>query len=46
MKHLGVATPADAAKVIFKGEVHKIAAEINELSGFINEEKTDEEIKN
>lgn len=46
MKHLGVATPADAAKVIFKGEVHKIAAEINELSGFINEAKTDEEIKN
>lgn len=46
MEHLGAATPADAAKLIFKGEVHKIAAEINKLSGFINEEETDEEIKN
>ena len=46
LKHLGVATPADAAKIIFKGEINKISSEIAKLSGFENEEKTDKEVKN
>lgn len=46
LKHLGVATPADAAKKIFKGEISKIAVEIAKLSGFDNEETTDKEVKN
>lgn len=46
LKHLGVATPADAAKKIFKGEINKLATEIAKLSGFGNEEKMDKEIKN
>lgn len=46
LKHLGVATPADAAKKIFKGEINKISTEIAKLSGFDSEEKTDKEIKN
>lgn len=46
LKHLGVATPADAAKKIFKGEINKISTEIAKLSGFESEEKTDKEVKN
>lgn len=46
LKHIGAATPADAAKKIFKGEVNKIATEISELSGFKTEETTDKEVKN
>lgn len=46
LKHLGVATPADAAKKIFKGEINKISTEISKLSGFESEEKTDKEVKN
>lgn len=46
LKYLGVATPADAAKKIFKGEINKIASEITKLSGFDDEETTDKEIKN
>ena len=46
LSHLGVATPADAAKKLFKGEVNKIAAEVARLSGFENEESTDSEVKN
>ena len=46
LKHLGVATPADAAKKIFKGEVNRIAEEVSMLSGFKDEETTDNEIKN
>lgn len=46
LKHLGVATPADAAKKLFKGEINKLATEIAKLSGFENEEKMDKEIKN
>lgn len=46
LKHLGVVTPADAAKKIFKGEVNKISAAIAKLSGFENEEETDEKVKN
>ena len=46
LKHLGVATPADAAKKIFKGEISKIAVEIAKLSGFNDEETTDKEVKN
>lgn len=46
LKHLGVATPADAAKKIFKGEINKIADRISKLSGFESEEKTDKEVKN
>lgn len=46
LRHIGAATPADAAKKIFKGEVNKIATEISELSGFKAEETTDKEVKN
>jgi hypothetical protein len=46
LRHIGAATPADAAKKIFKGEVNKIATEISELSGFKTEETTDKEVKN
>lgn len=46
LKFLGVATPADAAKKIFKGEINRLATEIMELSGFKNEEETDKEVKN
>ena len=46
LKHLGVATPADAAKKIFKGEINKISTEIAKLSGFSDEETTDKEVKN
>lgn len=45
LKHLGVATPADAAKKIFKGEINRISTEIAKLSGFDDEEKTDKEVK-
>lgn len=46
LKHLGAATPADAAKRIFKGEINKIATAVIQLSGFGDEEDADEEIKN
>lgn len=46
VKHVGAATPADAAKALFKGEVNKIAAEISKLSGFESEEDTEEKVKN
>lgn len=46
LKHLGVATPADAAKKIFKGEINRISTEIAKLSGFNDEETTDKEVKN
>jgi hypothetical protein len=46
LKHVGAATPADAAKKIFKGEINKIAEEVSKLSGFKNEETTDKEVKN
>lgn len=46
LRHIGAATPADAAKKIFKGEINKIATEISELSGFKTEEETDKEVKN
>lgn len=46
-KHVGAATPADAAKKIFKGEVTRIGTEISELSGFGEiETKEVEEVKN
>ncbi len=46
LKHLGVATPAEAAKKIFAGEINKISAEISSLSGFESDEKTDKKVKN
>lgn len=46
LKYLGVATPAEAAKKIFKGEINRISSEITKLSGFGDEESTDKEIKN
>ena len=46
LKHLGVATPADAAKKIFKGEINKISTEISKLSGFSDEETMNKEVKN
>lgn len=46
LKHLGVATPADAAKKIFRGEINQISSEIAELSGFNTEEETENEVKN
>lgn len=46
LRHLGVATPADAAIKIFKGEINKISVAIAKLSGFDDEEITDKEVKN
>ncbi len=46
LKHLGAATPAEAAKKIFKGEINNLAQEISRLSGFENEDTADNEIKN
>jgi len=46
LEHLGVVTPAEAAKKIFKGEINSIAVEIADLSGFKDEEETEAEIKN
>lgn len=46
LRHLGVATPADAAKKIFKGEINRISVEVAKLSGFEDEEKTDKKVKN
>lgn len=46
LRHLGVATPADAAKKIFKGEINTIATKISEISGFKSDEETTKEIKN
>ena len=46
LKYLGVATPADAAKKVFKGEINKISMEIAKLRGFNDEETTDKEVKN
>lgn len=46
LEHLEVATPAEAAKKLFRGEVNSIAAEIALLSGFISEDETEAEIKN
>lgn len=47
LKHLGVTTPAEAAIKLFKGEVNKIAQEVNKMAGFdIDDKDTDEEIKN
>jgi hypothetical protein len=47
LKHLGVTTPAQAAKKLFKGEVNGIAAEVNKMAGFSAEpEEIEDEIKN
>ena len=46
LKHLGVATPSDAALKLFKGEVNKISTEINKLAGFDIGDDTDKQIKN
>lgn len=47
MKHLGAATPADAALKLFKGEVNTIATKVNQMAGFgLEAEEVDEEIKN
>ena len=46
MKHFGVATPAEAAMKLFKGEVNAIAIEASKMAGFGSIEETDEEIKN
>lgn len=48
LKHLGTSTPAEAAIKLFKGEVNKIAVEINKMAGFDvgDSETTDNEIKN
>jgi hypothetical protein len=47
LEHLGVATPAQAAQLLFKGEVNAIAAEVNKMAGFGAEpEEIENEIKN
>ena len=47
MEHLGVHTPAMAALKLFKGEVNKIAAEVNKMAGFdMKGDDSDKEIKN
>lgn len=46
LKHMGVATPAEAVKKIFKGEVTTIGDEISALGGFIDYKESEKEIKN
>lgn len=46
LKHFGVATPDALALKLFKGEVNKIAVEVNKLAGFDIEDDTDEQLKN
>ena len=47
LKHLGVATPSDAVKVLFKGETRIIADKVGELCGYGEAaEKKVAEIKN
>lgn len=46
MRHLGVATPKDAAVKMFKGEINTIASEITLLSGFGDEEEKVKTVKN
>lgn len=46
LKHLDVTTPDAAALKLFKGEVNKIAIEVNKLAGFDIGNDTDKELKN
>lgn len=46
LKHLDVQTPSAAALKLFKGEVNKIAIEVNKLAGFDIGDNTDTELKN
>lgn len=46
LKHFGVATPDALALKLFKGEVNKIAIEVNKLAGFDIGDDTDEQLKN
>ena len=46
LKHLEVTTPDAAAPKLFKGEVNKIAIEVNKLAGFDIGNDTDKELKN
>ena len=46
LKHLEVTTPDAAALKLFKGEVNKIAIEVNKSSGFDIGNDTDKELKN
>lgn len=46
LKHLDVQTPSAAALKLFKGEVNKIAIEVNKLAGFAIGDNTDKELKN
>lgn len=46
LKHLGAQTPSAAALKLFKGEVNKIAIEVNKLAGFDIGDDTDTELKN
>lgn len=46
LKHLDVQTPSAAALKLFKGEVNKIAIEVNKLAGFDIGDDTDKALKN
>lgn len=46
LKHLDVQTPSAAALKLFKGEVNKIAIEVNKLAGFDIGDDTDTALKN
>lgn len=46
LKHFGVATPDALALKLFKGEVNKIAVEVNKLAGFDIGDDTDTQLKN
>lgn len=47
MKHLGVATPAQAALKLFKGETNTIADKVNKMAGFgLTADEVDQEVKN
>lgn len=46
LKHLGAATPEEAAKKIFRGEVNRISDAVSKLSGFGAEDGAEDEVKN
>lgn len=41
-----MATPAEAARKIFKGEINAISDEVAKISGFGDIEETEKEVKN
>lgn len=47
LEHVGAATPAEAVKIIFKGETNRIGMAVRDLSGFGEEDPEEvEKVKN